>query len=223
MSITAAPERDEYGNFTQIVKIQEESRDPAKQTGSNYQAMSHSLVVDHSTGTWKNLDITYPYPIALFSAEWVNEALYEGDIFKVLIAPNTTVGAITSDVAASATVLNVQSTVTDNVKPGYVITITDGTNTDELGRCTEVDPDAGTITVETPTTNAFAAATPTYIQMTIEMVRCIKLSGKGRYELGKDVIGGSFIPAGAKIRVSYQNNEGTTTGKEFTVILEYKY
>ena len=215
------PDRDSTG--APVIKIQEESTDPAKKTGSTYQAQSFSLVVDHATGTWKNLDITFPFPIALFSAEWVNEPTFEGDVFKVLVGPDTVVGALTADAAASATVLNVSSTVTDNMQAGYAVKLTDGVNTDDLGLCTNVDPDAGTITVETPTANAFAAATPSYVQMTVEMVRCIKLSGKGRVELGKDVIGGSYIPAGTVFRVTYQNNEGTTTGKEFTVILEYKY
>lgn len=216
------PEKDQHGNFKQIVKIQEESQDPAKQTNGYYTSTSLDLTVDQAQGAWKSADFSFPYPIAIYSAEWVNATTYADDCFYVEIDPLITVGAITSDVAVNDTVISVQSTVTDNMIPGFYATLDDGTNTfeSEVGG---VDSGAGTITLRTASDTAFAAVTPTYVKLTYRMARMIRLSGTGRMELGKDVIGGSFVGSNKIIRVWYQNNEGTAVDKIFSVVIEYKF
>jgi hypothetical protein len=209
------PDRDEHGNFETIIKIQEESRDPAKQTGHNYQAKSLDFEITQAGMQQK--DFTFPYPIALFSAEWVNEDNYTGDCFKVLIAPDTPVGVLTQAHSINDTTLQVNDTVVANAKVGYEIKL----GSFECGRVIAVDEGALTITVENGIDLAYPALEP--VLMTVVMVDGIRLSGKGRFELGKDVIGGSFIPGGKPIRVLYENNQGDTVDKIFSTVIEYKY
>jgi len=219
--VNVIPEKDEFGNFINIIKVQEESRNPAKKTGSNYQARSLDFPMTHAVGTWGYKDFSFPFPIALFSAEWINHTACDGDFFNVDISPDTIVGTITSDVSASDTVLNVSSTVTDNMKVGFRVQVNEGANTDDLGRCIAVDAGAGTITIETAATQAFTAAGPSYVLMSVRMVDNLTLSATSRMELGKDVIGGTYLPANAVIRVGYYPKD--TTDKTFSVVIEYKY
>lgn len=198
-------------------------KDGDEPTGGRYQAQSFEFDITHDIGTWDSMEVSFPYPTSLFSTEWINETLFENDIVKVEVAPNTIIGSISSNVSVSDTVINVSQTVVDNIRLGYLLNLFDGTNSDDLGRVIDIDKDALTVTVETASTIAFASSTPTYARMTIQFIPHIMLKGLGRVELAKDVVGGSYIPANSPITVSYKNVEGTTTGKCFSFILEYKY
>lgn len=215
MPATVVPDRDEHGNFRTIIKIEEESRDPTKETGHNYQSKSLDFTI--TAAGEQSEDFTFPYPIALFSAEWINQANYEGDIFHVHIAPDTIVGVLTANHLASDTTLNVNDTVVANVQVGKRIKI----GTFDCGRAIAVDVDGLTIEVENGLDAAYNAMEP--VKFTTVMVDGIRLMASSRMELGKDVIGGSFIPGGIPLRVIYENNEGSTTDKTFSVVIEYMY
>lgn len=206
--------------FSQTVVIKEENDNA---TGGHYQSQSFELIVDQAVNTEKTLDISFPFPISLFSAKWINETLFKGDEVKVLLAPDTIIGAISANVSTSDIVIPVQQSVIDNTYIGCKIKIDDGTNSDDCGKVLSIDNITKTITVETPTVNSFLSATPAYIKQTIELVPKIYLKGSYITTLGEDVIGGSHIPANAIIRAVYKNNEGTTVGKIWSVVLEYKY
>ena len=208
----------------QKTQIQEEFfKDGDDPTGGRYQAMSVEFDITHAQDTWASTTVSFPYSTSLFSTEWINEALFEGDVVKVEVAPDTIVGAITADVAVDDTEISVSQTVVDNMRRGFLFNLFDGTNSEYLGRVLAVDKDALTVTVETAATQAFTAATPTKVRQTIQFIPHIMLKGLGRVELAKDVVGGSYVPPNAPIVVSYKNVEGTTAGKCFSFILEYKY
>ena len=192
-------------------------------TGGRYQAQSFELQVDHAQGTWKNLDISWPFPVSIFSTEWVNYSTYEGDIVRVVVGEDTIIGAITANVSAAQTVIPVSQTVIDNIAVGYNLKLFDGTNTDDLGRVLVRDSDNLELTMEVATTNSFLAATPTYCLQTVEFIPHFRLGGLGRVELAKDIVGGSYLAPNTILRVKYLNNEGTTTNKVFSFVLEYKY
>lgn len=209
------------GNRNEVEIVEEFTPSNAPRTGGRYQARSWELVIDHAVGTWKSLTVSYPYPISIFSTEWINDSFYDGDIVKVEIAPDTIVGVVTVAATASATEIEVSQTVVDNIRLGYHVSLDDGTNKDDLGRVVGVDKTGLKITVETATVNSFAANA--YVKMTVSFIPHMCLKGSSRVELAKDVVGGSYIGANTPIVVSYQNNEGTQAGKAFSFILEYKY
>lgn len=192
-------------------------------TGGHYGIETVTLPVDHAVNTWKDLDVTFPYPVSIFSAQFVCKDHHEGDIIKVLIAPETTIGALTTNVALGAATLSVQQSVLDNIRLGFSVKLDDGTNQDDLGECIGIDAINSTITVSTPTTQAFAAATPTYLKMTVNLVKKFTLPHAYKVDIGRDVIGGSLLPANTILRIKYKNVEGTIVGKSFTFMMEYKY
>jgi len=199
------------------VKIIEETE--SSDTGGSYQAQSFEVVVPASGG-WYEQQFSFPFPISLFSAEWIHKSNMEGDNVEFEIAPDTITGVITADVAQDDTVISVQATVTGNAKVGRFIVLDDGT-VEDMGRILSISESSGTLTMETPASRSLLASAPTYVKQTIKMVPHIHLESMGRVELGKDVIGGSYIPANYPLCVRYQNNEGTA--KVFSFIIEYKY
>jgi hypothetical protein len=163
---------------------------------------------------------SFPTPISGLAVEYVVNEDNVGDEFKILVAPNTTIGVITADVSASDTVINVSSTVIDNMTPGRYMRITDGSTTNDLGRVVDVDTNLSQITVETAATDAFAAATPTYVQMTVQRAH-VHIMRAWLAEFGSSKIGASTIPANTPIVLEYNNRHHYY--KQFVVQLENLY
>lgn len=207
-------------NEASIVKILEEDSDPNKRTGGHYQAVGLRISVPASTGIHTK-DFTFPHPISLMSMEYVPKSSMDGDKFDILVAPETTIGSITADVTASDTIINVDATVLASTFVGAVIHIDDGTNKDLLGKVLSVDKAGGTITVESGATNAFLAATPTYVKQTVRLVENVWIHGTVLTELGSTKIGGSYLPANTVIRIEYDNVTGTA--KDYDSICEILY
>lgn len=203
---------------TVVIREEEEGK-----TQGHYQACAHQIIIDQAKDEWKDLDITFPYPISIFSASFALRDYHEGDEVEVLVAPDTTIGAVTADVAASATVLDVQDSVLENTQIGYEVNIFDGTNDDPLGRVLAIDKINKQITVETATVNAFLSATPSFIKQNIFFIKRVILPGAYVTTIGDDIIGGSLLPANTVLRIRYKNVEGTAVGKTFAFLMEYKY
>jgi hypothetical protein len=198
-----------------VVKIQEENTP----TGGNFKTETRKMsVTANSTDT---ADYTFDIPIAVYSIYFITTSDHEGDELKLAIAPDTTIGVITSDVNSAETEISVNSTVTDNTEVGFNVKITDGTNTDDLGRVLAIDKTNGTITVQTATTNSFLAATPTYIQQTLCRVENYEIGPPWEYSIGASKIGGSYVPANTVVRVIYTNNGNTDIDIVFR--LEYTF
>ena len=205
---------------TKIVQIEEES----VATGGHFS--TETVAFDATASTTTTHNHSWPMKVSVMSVS-INPVIsdtaadsQEGDTFEISIAPDTTVGSLTVDAESGATVLDVQQSVVDNIKVGYWVTVTDGTNTDDCGRVLAVDTSAKTITVETATTVAFAAATPTYIKQTVKMVPSFEI-GTGRITMGDDKIGCSSIPANTTARIKYTNNTANQKRARFNV--EYLY
>lgn len=198
------------------VTIQEE----VTKTGGHYQATAFELDVAAGDAT-KEVTVSFPFAISVLAAEWNNEAAFDGDSIEFVVGEKTNIGSITAAVAAAATVIDVSSTVIDNVSLGKIIHLGDGTSLDLCGRVINVDPANSQITVETATVNSFAVATPTYVKMTTEMLRKSPLCGCGRVQLGESKIGGSYIPPNTVLKAVYHNTNATAKKLRFT--LEYLY
>lgn len=201
-----------------VVRVQEQSDDPTKQVGGKHKALGFNFAVPASTGD-HNYDIQVPYNISVLSVEYVPATDMEGDAFSAYIAPDITIGTITSDVSISDTVINVGQSVIDNSYIGAIVKLDDGTNVSNCGYILSVD--SGTITVETGSANAHAAATPTSVKLTHEAIKDVTLSGTVVMDIGATKIGSSYIPANAIIRITYHNHSGVA--HNFTGVIEYLY
>lgn len=201
------------------VKVLEEDPDDGGVTGGHFAVKSLPMTIGPSET--KTATHTWPHAISVFAIEFISSANQLGDVVDVYINPEATIGALSGDVASGATVLPVTDSVLVYARVGFEITLDDGVNNEALGAITAIDTATNEITVETATTNAFAAATPTAVKMTVHMMQNYTFGHGGPVNIGESKIGGSYIPANTPIRVVYQNKTAET--KHFNPSIEYLY
>jgi hypothetical protein len=214
------------------VVIQEESE--ATRTGGHYGAESINFEAPGPSGTITTHDVTLTIPISMLTASIDAKNKNDGDEIGLDVAPETIVGTLGTDASASSTTIDLPQSVMNLFMSGTLfigqsLILDDGTSKDNCGMITSVDQAAKTIDVVTGTTNAFLAATPTYIKITTSMSPAVLTTGwvelasgdNKLYLFGDSKIGGSHIGEGKVIRVRYKNNNGTEA--HVSVILEYLY
>lgn len=142
-----------------------------------------------------------------------------GDVWDLEGAPETVIGGLTLASNIGDTTFNVSSTVTDNIKKGFVASITDGVNTNKLGHVIDVDSVNGTITVKDAATDTFSPGA--FVRMTIPRFENYVIAYEHTRDIGAAKIGGSFLPANTVVRHRYQNNNGLA--KKIVLFIEYLY
>lgn len=188
------------------------------QTGGNFKAISKKMTCPVGISVH---DHSFDYPISALSITLNTSALNTNDIVETDVGPDTVIGIITSDVAADTNVINVSRTAIEILNVGYKVTLDDGTNQDFLGIVTSIDLNNNTITTKNNTTHAFLTTSPTYVKMTVNIIEDFTIGYPGRYEIGKDKIGGSYVPPSTVIRVTYNNTGAETV--DFYAVIEYLY
>jgi hypothetical protein len=189
-------------------------------TGGHFRVETIKMSID--ANETKSLDVTWPIPVSILEVVLLPTAGMEGDKVSVGVAPNATIGALGADANSGDTILTVSSTVFLYAELGFYIRLTDGVNTNQCNRIKSIDKVNSQITVETALTNSFSAVTPTYVQMTVYMMKDYEIGLSGvPLELGKSKIGGSYIPAGRVSRITYENT--TASAKTFRAAVEYLY
>jgi hypothetical protein len=116
------------------------------------------------------------------------------------------------------TTIAASSTVVDNLKVGFAVRITDGTNTEDIGYATEIDKTNSTITVNGAPSNNYSALTPSYIQMSVMFLDHAEVGAPMTIPVGSDKIGASYVPAGTVIRSVYENKSPSTQKTMITYI-----
>lgn len=181
-------------------------------TGGNYRTEGKKMTIQaNSTETQ---EYSWPYNISALTITFYT-GNNENDILNCYVAPNTVIGVLTNDVVISDTVLNVNSTVIDNIKVGYQIVI----NNEFIGECIEINKINNTITSNNAVTQNYN--TGTYIQMTVNPIKDFILKSNTLYEFARKTIGSSSIPANTLIKLSYQNT--TNEEKNLFFSIEYMY
>ena len=187
-------------------------------TGGHF--VANCLKLDCPVG-YSTHDFQYPHPISTLSITFETLSEHRDDEIEIIIAPETVVGEITSDVSTSDTIINVSQTVIDNASLGYHLCLEDGTNHNELGKIISIDKILNQLTIQNSSTNTYLTSTPTNVKLCHKVVEDFTIGYPSRYELGKDKIGGSHVPTNKIIRVKYKNN-GDSTKKLYSVI-EFLY
>lgn len=201
----------------ELVKVFEDS---STLDGARYRASTVTVDVGVGVDTVSEASVVFPLPISLYSASWIHDSNMAEDLVSITAGEDTITGALTADVAIGDTVINVQKSVIENTSVGYTLKLFDGVNQDHMGMVLSIDTVNDQVTMETATTHAFAAATPTYVQQTIYFIKDVELKGLFNYEFGEDVIGGSLLPANFPVKATYTNKEGTA--KRLVILMEYK-
>lgn len=159
-------------------------------------------------GAVVDIDSTWPYDIRIWRTEFKPIPDSIGDTFSIEAGPNTTVGVLTAPVTGGVdTVFTVSQTVTDNISIGFDVRLTDGGNTEDLGRCIGVDKVNFQIEVENAPVNNYAAGV-TLVQMTNVVVRNHTIQNVDRDSFGDKGFKSKLLPANTVLRMSYTNNNG---------------
>lgn len=212
-----------------------ERRDPAEMivkeeripTGGNYAYDTISFTAAANDTTVYDMPEAdkWKIPINVTSIEYVTKSEHEGDEFQVAIGIDSNVGPIAANVDAGATSVVVASAQSlPYLMAGYMLKLSDGTNTDDVGMIVSVDTSTMTVNFDTPTTNAFSAATPTYLLVTRVMAgrqRSIEIGPAWNYRVGDEKIGASYLPAGTDVKITYINKTGVA--KRFVILVNYLY
>jgi hypothetical protein len=180
------------------------------QTGGKYQIV-HSKIVALANQTTV-MARTFDTGINLLSAVFSLTSNLQGDHITWMIAPHTTIGAVTVSTEVGSTVIKVQKSVIDNIEPLYRVRLalnTDQYNTyEDVGVVTEIDEVNSTITVTSPCTQIWSAGT-TLVKMTIVMIDIEAGFLNLDLKIGQDKIGASYVPKGVPIVCEYTNNHLT--------------
>jgi hypothetical protein len=198
-----------------LVRIQEEH----VETGGNYYLDFLKMVCPANTTTEKSF--VWEYPITVMAGYTYTSSDYINDSIDVEVGSNTVVGAITSNVVETDTVINVSSTVITNVKRGHYIRLTDGISASVKSLVVSVDTSLSTLTLKDQVGFVFSAASPTYVQLTVMMCRDHEFGEPGKYTIGKNTINGSYIPEGVSLKVFYKNNNNVS--KTLRISLDIYY
>jgi hypothetical protein len=165
--------------------------------------------------------IQFKYPVNL-TGVYIDIAPYNmSDHFTAHVEPPYK-STLQSETVIGTFVIPIDYVVLNNFADiGFVVYIqsADGLVEENLGEILSIDKTNSTVTVEHPTTISFAAGSK--IQIAVVGVKNIYLSAGGVFEIGQSKIGGSYVPLGAKIRVTYTNSNQTV--KKCTFKLEYLY
>lgn len=176
-------------------------------TDGYFMVEDYEFVIPSGTpGNVSTIDYTMDDTILLWVTSFDCTAETFGDKFDVIVNPDTTIGVLTTTVNVSDTVLNVNSTATANAVRGMYLTLDNGVDTQNVGKIMNIDADAGTLTVKTPSTFTFAPGS--LVKLNFYMAKNIVLNSLNKQNAGEKGFSGKEIPVGTVLRMNYTNNNG---------------
>ena len=177
---------------------------------------------DIQPNTTKSVSISFPYDIAIICGTTEVSLEQRGDFMNIIIAPNTMIGVLTSDVTENSNILNVSQTVIDNVSVGFEITLNDMINQESLGRITSIDKVNRTITTAYKTVNSYSADPFVQVLLNIYKIKNLRFMNPCEMKMKGLSTETSMIPKNTKIKVLYTNNSSTVV-KNISIYFEYLY
>jgi hypothetical protein len=167
-------------------------------------------------------DQIYPYDILIWTSNFTSTSAHVGDSLDIIVGPNSTLGTTTATGNIGATTLNCSSTVFTSgyMSRGISVAITDGVNSQDLGRVTAIDTVNNIITFENALTTVYNSGS--FVQINIHLInnQFIGVADK-TFVYGRKGIATRKVPAGTIIRFYYTNSNGTAKTLYFDV--EYNY
>lgn len=164
---------------------------------------------------------SFPYPITVLNFTSLQTAAQFGDFVNVYTAPNTNIGPITSNVSIGDTTIFVAQTVMNMIRMGFLVSLSDGINTQSMGQCISLKANTNSITLSVASTFSFLVSTPTYVIITILRISDYLINLVGPITLGDKNLVGSYLPTDVIVSVLYTNMSSGPQNVNF--ILEYLY
>ena len=184
--------------------VKAEIKEENTPTNGKFQARALSLYA--AAGTTSTGDFTWPFPVSILDFWWNTDPEDRGDQVSVCVAPDTITGALTASAGIGDTVLSVQLTVVQNTYPGDTIKLYDGVQLLDAGRVIARNVLTQQLTLETPLTLAFSAASPTYVQSTTHIVTVSEIGRAAEVAIGRGKIGASHVPKNTIVRATWTNH-----------------
>ncbi|MFM2393072.1 MAG: hypothetical protein RLZZ546_1054 [Bacteroidota bacterium] len=181
--------------------------------------MVESKTFNISSSNESIFTFSYPLPVAVYRSIIATSNIHNGDSIDISIAPETIIGVNTQEVLNNNNIIKVNSSILNILSPGFYIDITDGVNTNNLGRVLNIDKINEEITVEYNTINNFSIGS--YIRLSMHIVKNLKFPHAYIYIIGSSTLGGKPIPSNTPIQLKYYNSNNQE--KEFTITFEYTY
>lgn len=202
---------------TETVKIKEEDIP----TGGHYGCTVKTLNIDAGVDVMSDITFSFDYPVTVMSTLFITGPEHENDIFDVYLGPNTSIGTLSGNVSIGASTFDVDASVMNYAQIGYIITLDDGANADNVGQITNIDTVNNQITCTGTTTHSFLSTTPTIVKSTVYMVSNFEIGPAWQYSMGVDKIGGSYLPANTEIQIKYINK--SASAKKLRAQINYLY
>ena len=187
-------------------------------TNNNYAADSVIInVPEEDTVTVHNT--SFPMDIYMVRARFKNHKPSRGDNIKVYLNPDTNMGNIGGVLNTGTNIIDVSATQIKNIQNGFYIKVTEGSDTSDMGRVTNIDWVNNQITMENNSSHTFTTAAT--MHMSIKFCD-IQFDSDGiNYDLGNSNLRGVLIPKNNNICVMYYNL--TQGQKNITFTIEYLY
>ena len=213
------PSQTKIYNTIAVKQVSIDHGDPAITT-LNYMALGFPFQAT-TAGPNVNTTISYTIPFTVLPRliTFMPTSSNVGDFFSIYADPNTTIGTITANGNIGDTTLSVDNNTMLLIYQGYLVTITDGVNTDNCGQCLTVNATNNTITVATALTNNFSAGA--YVQITIPRVITLPITNTENFLIGINNLRSTTVPAGTVIVMIYTNM--SNSAKTFSFVMEYAY
>lgn len=186
-------------------------------TGGYFRIDGYTITTNANSTSTTN--VVYQYNISGYAVILMPTADNIGDIINFVAIPNTPVGVLTADISAGATALGIGSVAPLN--PGFFLSISDGTNTANLGEIISLDGVNNIIYFTIPSAYNFAAATPSVVTIGIPRVKNFQFVTDDIIPLGVGKIGSSGLQAGQIVQITYTNNSNYQ--KTFFLYTELEY
>jgi hypothetical protein len=194
-------------------------KDEIVPTGGNYQGTT--VIIDAPPNSTAVKDISWPFQVTVYNIYFSTKSTHEGTILNVYGVPIYPVGAIIAPVTIGSNKIKVSSTALIYLQLGYLMTITDGINSDDLGMVLGIDKPTSTITTEKTSTHTYSPFSPTYVKMCVHRLKDFVIGPEGKYTIGKIKTYGAPIPPGLIIRTVYENT--TNNPLKLHAVIEYTY
>jgi hypothetical protein len=195
-------------NSAQLIQTISSSQVSIKQnqstTGTNF-FVKDIKFTNVESQTTQSVDYTFDILTSVYNYDFFVDDTNVGDYFTINVRPNTALGLVTQDINIGDTTLHGSAGLLMYGRRGYEIKITDGTNTDDLGRILSIDTGTGIVTFTNATTHEYSAAN-TNIIMNYYVMKNYTIAGYGQVRYGDNIFAAATVPAGTTVRYTYQNN-----------------
>jgi len=115
--------------------------------------------------------------------------------------------------------LTASSTALEYIENGFDVSLFNGSNKEDLGETVKVDKQGAKIYVQKAPVNNYSPGS--YIMMTVYHLKNYQLGYGSNYIIGESKIGGSYIPADVKVKITYTNHDPLE--KRIVGSVEYLY